>query len=296
MIILGAGLTGCIAAHVFKEAQLIEPLAKPSLHKAVLRFRSDAIAQITGIPFRKVEVRKGLISQGVWAEPNIRLLNQYSQKVAGGTYERSVGNLSTDVRWVAPIDFHQRMLDNLGPRVVLGSFPDIEELQRPVVSTLPLPVLIKQFNLDSGFLNVHSARPIYVTTVTLHDCDVFQTAYDCDLGSDVYRASITGNQLIIESVQPITKMNVNYVCDWFGVECYDDYVMNTEQKFGKFIPLEDEFRKDYMYMLTNQYGIYSLGRHATWRKIVLDDVVNDINRIESMLRTSAYDRMLGKTK
>ena len=45
-----------------------------------------------------------------------------------------------------------------------------------------------------------------------------------------------------------------------------------------------------------KYGIYSLGRHATWRKILLDDVVGDIERIQSMMKTSAYDRMLGKTR
>ena len=51
-----------------------------------------------------------------------------------------------------------------------------------------------------------------------------------------------------------------------------------------------------MFDITTALGIYSLGRHATWRKILLDDVVQDIQRIESMLKTSAYDRMLGKSK
>ena len=69
-----------------------------------------------------------------------------------------------------------------------------------------------------------------------------------------------------------------------------------EQKIGKFEPLEEEYRKQLMFDITSALGIYSLGRHATWRKIPLDDVVNDIQRIESMLKTSAYDRMLGKTK
>ena len=41
MNIIGAGLTGLIAAYAFKDAVIHEYLKEPRVHKAVLRFRSE---------------------------------------------------------------------------------------------------------------------------------------------------------------------------------------------------------------------------------------------------------------
>jgi hypothetical protein len=50
-----------------------------------------------------------------------------------------------------------------------------------------------------------------------------------------------------------------------------------------------------MYEMTTRFGIYSLGRFATWRNILLDDVLNDIFRIREMMNGTDYDfvRKLG---
>lgn len=298
MNIIGAGLTGLIAAYAFKDAVIHEYLKEPRVHKAVLRFRTEEVSKLTGIPFRKVLVHKAVSENGGFVTPNLRHMNHYSLKVAGGYYDRSIGNLEPSVRYIAPLDFHQQMLDHHKDRIFFDSDVPLTEMTTPVISTLPLNVLVDKFKLDAQLPKeaLHS-NPIYVTTVDVEHCDLYQTIYFPELSNPVYRASITGNQIIIESMLTIGRTRIEDTIETFGISGgWSIASLNFEQKIGKFNPLEENYRKQLMFDITSALGIYSLGRNATWRKILLDDVVNDIKRIESMLKTSAYDRMLGKTK
>lgn len=299
MNIIGAGLTGCLAAYAFKDAVIHEYLKAPRVHSAVLRFRTEEVSKLTGIPFKKVTVHKAVSVSGGFVTPNLRHMNHYSLKVTGGYYDRSIGNLEPSVRYIAPIDFHKRMLDHLGNRVFYGSDVNLVDMAVPVISTLPLGVLVNKFNLDAKLpTEALASAPIYVTTVDYSHCDLYQTIYFPDLDTPVYRASMTGGQMIIESMAPIDHAQVVEVQKTFGlgerIPLPDK--RSVKQVIGKFTPLEETYRQQLMYDITTALGVYSLGRHATWRKILLDDVVQDINRIESMLKTSAYDRLLGKTK
>lgn len=298
MNIIGAGLTGLIAAYAFKDAVIHEYLKEPRVHKAVLRFRTEEVSKLTGIPFKKVLVHKAVSVSGGFVTPNLRHMNHYSLKVAGGYYDRSIGNLEPSVRYIAPLDFHQQMLDHHKDRIFFDSDVPLTEMTTPVISTLPLNILVDKFKLDAQLPKeaLHS-NPIYVTTVDVEHCDLYQTIYFPELSNPVYRASITGNQIIIESMLTIGRTRIEDTIETFGISGgWSIASLNFEQKIGKFNPLEENYRKQLMYDITTALGIYSLGRHATWRKILLDDVVQDIQRIESMLKTSAYDRMLGKSK
>jgi hypothetical protein len=65
---------------------------------------------------------------------------------------------------------------------------------------------------------------------------------------------------------------------------------SIDQKYGKIASIDDAVRKQLLFALTHNHTIYSLGRFATWRNILLDDVVNDIAAIKRLLKTnSAYD-------
>lgn len=54
-IIVGAGLSGLIAACKFPQASVFEasPSEKPAGHQALLRFRNESVSRITGIPFKR---------------------------------------------------------------------------------------------------------------------------------------------------------------------------------------------------------------------------------------------------
>lgn len=300
MNIIGAGLTGLIAAYAFKDAVIHEYLKEPRVHKAVLRFRTEEVSKLTGIPFKKVTVHKAVSVSGGFVTPNLRHMNHYSLKVTGGYYDRSIGNLEPSVRYIAPLDFHQQMLDHHASRIFFESDVPLTEMTTPVISTLPLNVLVDKFKLDAQLpKEALASAPIYVTTVDFTHCDLYQTIYFPELDTPIYRASMTGSQLIIESMRPITNCMIRKVVETFGLNggtVHAIGLFNMEQKIGKFTPLEEKYRQQLMYDITTALGIYSLGRHATWRKILLDDVVRDVERIQSMMKTSAYDRMLGKTK
>lgn len=289
-------MTGCLAAYAFKNSVIHEYLETPNTHDAVLRFRSNQISELTGIPFKKVTVHKGIFYQGEFVEPNVRLMNMYSKKVTGGYFDRSISNIDSVVRYVAPADFHRRMLNNLGDRIIYNSDVDVELASRPVISTLPLPVLATKIGMVLDLPQASKAEPIYVSTVEVEDCELYQTVYIPSPVQSAYRLSFTGNRLIVETTMEVHEDYIGkLLSEVFGVNNpYKLIEMNKEQKLGKFVPLEEEYRKRLMLDITQRHGIYSLGRHATWRKVLLDDIYKDIEKIERMIKHSAYDLMVGK--
>ena len=54
-------------------------------------------------------------------------------------------------------------------------------------------------------------------------------------------------------------------------------------KYGKLLPIEEKVRKEFILYLTQKYNIFSVGRFATWRQLLLDDIVDDINVIDNMI-------------
>ena len=104
--IVGAGLAGLIAAHAWPQATVLEAAPKPRAgHRALLRFRSEAVGRLTGIEFRRVTVRKGIWADGAYQHPAIRWANLYAQKVVNRLAgDRSIWNLETSERFIAPED------------------------------------------------------------------------------------------------------------------------------------------------------------------------------------------------
>lgn len=298
-MIIGAGLAGLIAAHAWPTATVLERMPQPlDLHRALLRFRSDSVARLTSIPFRSVKVRKGIWFEERFCAPSIRLANFYSQKCLGKMLpDRSIWNLDPVQRWIAPDDFYQQMLDNVGKRVVWGqdiNLADALDFSKAVVSTAPLPITAQ--SLDGSFEVAFDRAPIVVQRFLLEmSVDVHQTIYFPDPAIALYRASITGRTLILEYAGTPTEHDLEQgkflAAGAFGF--LGDFSMIPQgivrQQFGKIAPIDDALRKHILFRLTHERGIYSLGRFATWRNILLDDVVQDIDVIKSLMRTGSYE-------
>ena len=296
MMILRAGLTGCLAAIVNPDATVIDSASKPTLHKAVLRFRSDKISKATGIPFEKVTVNKFIFSTDNECYIPIAdafSLNQYSIKVTGGCYDRSIGNLEPAVRWLAPDNFHEQLIDLVGDRIHWDT--DYKNVDADtLISTLPLAENAKMHNMlvqcDIQF------NSIYVSTYIISKCDIHQTIYFPDASTDIYRITIEGNRLIVESTQPIDDCLIEPIATSLGL-CglvIANMEMNYEQKIGKINPVNEKVRKETLFQLTDQFGIYSLGRAAIWKNVLLDDCLQDIHVINKMIAKSRYDLRVGK--
>lgn len=309
IVIVGAGLAGLIAAHTFPRAKVLEAAPEPTRnHRALLRFRSDAVARATGVEFRKVLVRKGIWENGGFTRPSIRAANLYERKVTGAARlrgERSIWNVEAAERFIAPDDLQEQLRAAVGSRIEYGaaaSFPELFSAGARVVNTSPLPGVLESLGLGA-FRVAHDFRraPIRVRRFVIEDADAFQTVYFPDPELAVYRASITGSLLIVEEVTPqaagssidsqaATETSNYAVQQAFGLGgAHVTPLDDTQQRYGKIEPIADAARKQLLFELTHRYRIYSLGRFATWRNILLDDVVSDIGAIKRLMRAGDYD-------
>ncbi len=299
-------MAGLLAAHVLRRMRPEVHEAQPTLpnnHAALLRFRSDVCSKATGIPFRRVVVRKAMkCGHKLYTQPDIALSNMYSFKVTGKISERSIVNLESGERFVAPPDFISRLAQGinitynspLGPAVV-----NRNKDSEPVISTVPMPAMMGLIGWDHPPLFEHRAVLSY--RVMIENCDVFQTIYYPG-GEPYYRASITGNVLIVECLERVgPTFDAVEICESvlndFGIRgmAVKPYgYVAKEQKYGKLSPLQDpEACRRFILYLSDCYRVYSLGRFATWRQLLLDDLVKDVSIIERMIEyRSTYEKTL----
>ena len=298
-MIIGAGYAGLIAAHVFPQHSVYEAGPRAESHKALLRFRTDKVAKLTGIEFDPVRVHKGIFQDGKFHEPSIKVANLYAKKVLGVIADRSIWNIDPVTRYIAPENFYEQLVDNLGQRIKFNSPVDLssDELKHSgteLISTMPLPVAMKMVGLDAGELEFKRA-PITVRRYRIPNCHVYQTVYFPTPNHSLYRASITGDMLICEfndqkdstaawglDVQNAFAIDLN--------ECED--LGSVEQKYGKIAPIDESTRKALVGTLSEKHNLFSLGRFATWRNLLLDDIVDDAAVIKRLIRASRYERRL----
>lgn len=309
MIILGAGMAGCIAAIMNPNAEVLEAATSaPDNHNAVLRFRSDDIAKITGVNFRKVKVYKSIYHDGQFHhQANPLLSNLYSQKISGKIMPRSIWDLRPVERFIAPPNFHLMMLDMINSRITYGaevkgiteremflSHAVIGRKSTPIISTIPMPVMARLMNeqLLCGLgPESFSFKSIYTERWHVEDCDTHQTIYFPGSKTPLYRATLTGSELILEATGG-NQFLIDHACEALGIDTNLknlSLIKSGEQKYGKIAPVDDAARKMFMFDLTQAMDIYSLGRFACWRNILLDDVYNDVFKIRHMIRQSSYD-------
>lgn len=288
MRIIGAGLAGLIAGSSYQNASILEPMSETKKHTALLRFRSPDIGDAVGIPFKKVKVYKGIWDGDRHINLNPRAINIYSLKVANNCSYRSIIHQEAEYRWIAPDDFQERLIDMCQHRIEYNSEIDWTSGE-PTISTIPLTVLAGKLGwklpTTSGSINM-----IYVTTCIVDNCDVYVTNYNVNPNSSIYRSSLTGNKLIIESMQPIRDDHLFNVFQSLGIQdaVIHDFNMNQNVSNGKLIPIDESTRRGLILRATMDYNIYSLGRFAIWKNIVLDEVYQDLLKIKKFMN-SPYD-------
>lgn len=308
MIIAGAGLAGLIAGHIFPHATIIErglaPVERGGAHKALLRFRSDAVSLVTGVPFRKVTVHKGIWDRGALRSPSIALANQYSLKVTRRVLNRSIWDLAPATRYVAPVSMYEQLVEQCRGRLMWGvgmeSFVGRPDRCEAIISTIPMPAAAALWLGERAPPATDFKRaPIRVQRARIPGADVFQTVYFPSGDYSTYRASITGDTLIVESMSNEgAPLQMGDVLEAFGLAGSPwvrlDDITEVEQQYGKIEPIDEAVRRSVIFAMTQRESVYSVGRFATWRNILLDDVVQDLRIVKSMLErgAGAYERAL----
>jgi len=288
-IIVGAGLSGIIAAHVFPRMKIIEASQEPvERHRAVLRFRSNEVGRILGVDFKPVTVNKGIWSakRHKFIEPNIRAANAYSFKVTGGYFDRSIWNLEQSTRYVAPDNLYEMILDKVYNRTHWGQ--EITEVPPAgSISTIPMPTMAKFVLREDMDHPEFKFASINVLRYKVKNCNIHQTVYIPDPDTNCYRVSITGDVLIAEFIDNADEFDIAepFGIGWKSIDCMQS---SGDQKYGKISPVDESWRRAFMHKLTVDYKVYSLGRFATWRNILLDDVVKDLEVIKGMIRQDDY--------
>lgn len=318
IIIIGAGMAGLLAGNMLRRQpfQIVErQTSLPNNHHAVLRFRTQRVAEQVHVPFREVRVFKAC------DEPDpIRAAMLYSYKVTGRYEVRSLIDLAPCSRFIAPPDFIERMASGFeeGKHIAYGvdgaEFFDPRAIRdvKAIISTLPMPALMDALDYQ-GPRPAFSSMPGYTLSVDLPGVDVYATRYYASPDEFYYRASITANRLVIEYAgEPRSHMvsdlaggtyrmmEVERVLADFGINAFavsSDSVKLNVAPYAKLGALSSEDRRkamDFMYWATTHFNIYSLGRFATWRsRLLMDDIVDDVLKIERWISGSRYDIQKG---
>ena len=293
MLIYGAGIAGLLAGCLFQTAKIFEAGPENTQgHKALLRFRSTKVADAVGIDFRRVLVHKGIWINGDLVQPDIRLANSYSRKVIGRLADRSIWNIEPVERYIAPENFIDQLIDRCRSRIEWEHAVSGEEIRlnnaegHKAISTLPMGLMARFLKKEDAPEFKHAG--IAVKRWRVPNADVFQTIYFPDRATRLYRASITKDMLIAEYVDSVDDY------DFFKAFCLQERdcepIETSHQRFGKIAPIDDAWRKQFIYELTTSHGVYSLGRFGTWRNLLLDDVVDDVNVVKKLMNSVGYDR------
>lgn len=294
--IIGAGMAGLLAANMLSRHNIAVYEAQSSLpnnHSAVLRFGTEKVSEVLGIPFRRVKMIKTYLP---WRNRVADCL-AYSMKCTGiARSDRSITSetFSAD-RWIAPDDLVAQMAKRIHEgRMFFGSkFGDKDKWieTAPVISTIPMPALMKLL----GYPNQPEFKWVGGKNLRakIDRCDAFVSMYIPNPDYPFNRISITGNELIAEyagSAKVQKSLNTEQIAHMLGI----DYSLFgepevKEQTYAKIAPIDNGERKRFLAWATDQHNIYSLGRFATWRPgLMLDDLVHDIRLIERWATADKY--------
>ena len=313
MIVLGAGMAGLLAAGILRDECICVIEAQESLpnnHSAVLRFRSSVVGDALNIRFKEVKAIKAVAP---WMNPVADALS-YSLKTNGTATLRSVltANGEPQTRYIAPPDMIQQMAGRVSAEVLYGREVDADLLSQcrpsstPVVSTLPMPVLMELMGWEGerpDFGHVEGTN----YGIKLRNTSAYCSLYVPRKVDPMARISITGDELVAECYGPASdKHNVDEVIrrsmalmGVLGTTNLEEGLVGGEpwkrkQKYAKILPIDDGVRREFI-MWASERGVYSLGRFATWRPgLLLDDLVNDVRVIQRLVssRGEAYQHRL----
>lgn len=293
LIIIGAGMAGLLAANMLrrKPLQVVERQASlPNNHHAVLRFRTTKVSEQVHVPFREVQVFKSIDER----DP-IKAAMLYAKKVTGRYEVRSLINLEPSRRFIAPPDLVTQMAEGIDVAYGVDGLAYCAPEKRdemgmsPIITTLPMPILMDALEYPGERPNFNYQRG-FVIKARVRECDIFATRYYCSATTQLYRASITGDSLILEFVGDPEPAGYDgelmQVLADFGMWSPDIYDVSEPKTaaYSKMSKLSDADRRKaqaFMHWATVNWRVFSLGRFAKWEAgLLLDDIVQDVLKIE----------------
>lgn len=300
--VIGAGMAGLLAAAMLrKECDAVYEASSelPNNHSAVLRFRSSVVADTLNIPFKAVKAIKAVEA---WRNP-IADAMAYSRKTNGTATLRSVLTASGEpqTRYIAPSDLIARMAKMVEAPISFANRVDGAFLpgRGPWISTIPMPSLMKILGWEpQSEFRWRSGNNVLVD---LDGVDAYCSLYVPDPTFPAARISITGGQMIAECYGGPWKPRDEFQ---FAEQCavkvglHPSQILGVDvkkQTYAKILPIDEQERRAFIMWASQEHGVYSLGRFATWRPgLLMDDVVNDVRVIQRLInnRGESYPHQL----
>ena len=298
IVVLGAGIAGCIAYHAFRSENVSIIEAKPQndtipTHKALMRLRDPEVARFLGADCREIEIEKGIFYQGEFVEPNILMNNLYSMKLYDEIGKRSILKPGSSKRYVLNNGFpapENIMWDSKVKRIKEGLIILEDDTRIPYdycISTLPMCVTqgLMKYNLAGVDLKFE-AKEIHIRRYEIDtpSC-VNQTIYYPDPKVPLYRATLQDSLIIAElskKMKPGEKEEMELtIFKSFGIYASVlKLISESTMPLGKIKVLEEHTRLQYILWLTDNLNIFSFGRFAIWKPIRTDHLIGDIEKIK----------------
>jgi hypothetical protein len=294
VVIVGAGMAGLLAGNLLlrRQPEVREAQASlPNNHSATLRFRTSAVGDATGIPFKRVLMVKGSVP---WRNPIADALS-YSYKNTGQRRsDRSiVEGMVAQERYIAPRDFIYQLAEPLGSAIKFGHQEDFSG-PGPFISTIPMPALAKVLNYPYQEDIQFKAIPGINIRGRVRACDAYVSLLVPDPTYPFTRITLTGDELIVEIPNTLNK-EYSYalkaqVADLLGIFKEDIYDLEVHQSpYQKILPMTETPRRLFLHWATDQHNVFSLGRYATARPgLLLDELIQDVRLIAGWI-DNRYD-------
>ena len=317
VIVIGAGIAGCIASSVLKAYTplVIDAREEPgslTVHDAVMRLRDSKVAEVIGAEYTPELVHKDIYMDGrLKGRSDIRANNLYSRKVYGALGRRSLNGVGDVKRFIInrypkpPKVFWGWKLLKLNQGKILlqrtvedEKMVDIEEMEVEydwLISTIPMPDMMNiaaQDIMDPDIRKEYkfSYSPIYVMRLHLNlPSSVHQTVYFPEEDSPIYRITIQNKDVIIESMESDCDDFWEYL-EWaFGIsekEIAHEILKWKKINIGKIHPIDEDLRLRYIMLLTDQHRVLSFGRFSVWKPLRTDQLLSDIEKIRRLISAS----------
>lgn len=218
----------------------------------------------------------------------------YSQKVTGKIIGRSINSLDPVERFIAPSNFIDKMSKGMNIKFNSSLTKEIlcqqkENPKEDIISTIPMPIMMNM--VDWKFKPEFKWSKIWSVwgKIESPSVEVYQTIYFPGPNRKYYRVSITGDTYIAEYIGEVSLEDAQrdfseILKSEFGIDVKQIPELKIKmQEYGKLLPIDDQSRKEFILYMTDKYRIYSLGRFATWRQLLLDDIIDDAKKIENWI-------------
>ncbi len=316
-LIIGAGLSGLMMGYLHKRNYLIVE-ASPAINFDIgTPFYLHAPLEWLPTAWKEIDVHHHCWDGARFHRvPDLRMMNNYSRKIVGKIIDTSLKFMDGSVkRGFVPEGGNagqvlKDLVNEVGSNlhlatklIKLDAKNKAAAIELPhgssriiryknLVSTLPLPVMLKMLGLE--FPHKFESDPI--TTIFFDllpgaSVEAFQTINITDPADPFYRVSLMDQKIVFETMNPDDQDAASlcaYALElgsklWGFILDPNSGVLQTV-KPGKFHPIPKTARKQLLAKLTNEFGIYCLGRYAIWDYQRIDHVAENAKKILQLMK------------